>query len=362
MEKIKTIECPQCKKVFKINLQMAGKSYRCKICSGIVTIPSNIFDDQENLLDEIPSILSSNPPIDDINKPNESSNKISLRTAIGALALIVVSFLSYIALGPFITMYQIKSGIVRGDSEALNENIEFPTLRENLKSQLNVSLMKKMASDLKDNPFAALGLGLAGKLTDGMVDSFVSPAGLSALLEGNRPNVNSQRLNENKEISFTEFLRAFEYSFDSPNKFVVWMKSEDKAKFILSRQGFGWKLTNILMSFPENNLETLAVTNTKETAKSKTKKEPELANLPETEVHSLNIKQLRKRMQADENKLVEMGKFISLLNQPNGDIRCGAIGPDEKLKAIMKSEDYYLVTTIDGERGWVHSSWLQETP
>ena len=251
MEKTKTIECPQCKKIFKINPQMAGKRYRCKTCSGIVTIPSNFFDDQENLLDEIPSILPPNPPVDNFKKPNESSNKISLMTAIGALTLIIVSLLGYVAAGPFITMYQIKKGIVKADSEVLNENIDFPSLRENLKSQINAHMVKKMASDLKGNPFAALGMGLASKFTDGMVDSLVSPAGLSTLLEGEKPKTNSPHVNENKEISFTEFLKFFDYSFDSTSKFTVWPKSEEKGKFILSRQGLGWKLTNILMPLPE---------------------------------------------------------------------------------------------------------------
>lgn len=61
-------------------------------------------------------------------------------------------------------------------------------------------------------------------------------------------------------------------------------------------------------------------------------------------------------MKTDESMIIKMGKFISLLNQPNGDIRCGDIGPNEKLKAIMKSERYYLVINYNGERGWVNSS------
>jgi hypothetical protein len=183
MEEIKIIECPQCKKEFKINPQMVGKKYRCKLCSGTVIVPHNFFGDQEKLLDEITPLLPPDPPVHANSNSRKSPKKINLRTAFGALALIVVSILAYIAVGPFITMYQIKSGIDMRDSEILNENIDYSALRENLKSQLNSHLMKKMVADLKDNPFAGLALAFASKLTDGMIESFVTPAGLSALLE-----------------------------------------------------------------------------------------------------------------------------------------------------------------------------------
>lgn len=245
MDKIKTFDCPQCKKTFNISPQMAGKRYRCKLCSGVLVIPQDFFDEHEQFLNEIPFTLPPNKPVNDILKPKQSSRRISFRTAIGALALIIVSVLGYIAFGPFITMYQIKNGIVKGDSDGLNENIDFPALKENLKSQINVQMMKKMTTELKGNPFASLGMGLASKLTDGMVDSFVSPAGLSALLDGNRFNINSHRSNEKKEISFIEFLKNFDYAFESTSKFSVWLKSKERSKFVLSRQGFGWKLTNI---------------------------------------------------------------------------------------------------------------------
>lgn len=362
MEKIKNIACPKCKKIFNITPQMAGKRYRCKICSGIVAVPQDFFYDQNQVLDEIKDTSAPNPPPYNIPKANNTSRTISLRTAIGVISLIGVCILGYIALGPFITMYQIKSGIIKGDSEGLNENIDFPSLRENLKSQLNVHMMKKMTSELKDNPFAALGMGLASKFADGMVDSFVSPAGLSALLEGDRPNINTSGSNGKGEISFTEFLKFFDYSFDSIKKFSIWMKSEKRSKFVLSRQGFSWKLTNVIIPLSEIDSESYADSNKRHFQSSRTNEGPGLINIPETEVHSLTVKQISNILETDENRIIQMGKFISLLNQPHGDVKVGAVGPNEKMKAIMKSEGHYLVTNTNGERGWVKAAWLHENP
>ena len=45
----------------------------------------------------------------------------------------------------------------------MTENIDFPTLRSNLKEQFNAFVMKNAASELQDNPFAALATGLRVK-------------------------------------------------------------------------------------------------------------------------------------------------------------------------------------------------------
>jgi hypothetical protein len=157
-------------------------------------------------------------------------------------------------------------------------------------------------------------------------------------------------------------LKRIDYSLDSTSKFSIWVNSAPKFRFILSRQGVNWKLTSISIPFEDEESKTNTDLGESKIEILETKKEPVLKNIPEIEVHSLSAPQLAKKMNADESKILKMDKFISLLNQPNGDIRCGVVGPNEKLKANMKSESYYLVTTAEGERGWIHFSWLQENP
>jgi uncharacterized protein YneF (UPF0154 family) len=169
-------------------------------------------------------------------------------TSLGVLILLV-GILAYAAVGPFITMYQIKVEIDNHDGDKLNANIDFQALRANLKEQLNVMVMKKAGTDLQDNPIGGLVFGMASKASEEIVDSIVTPEGLSAAIEGRKHKKNEARdSSQVKTKSFREFLQQFDYEFESTSRFIVWLKDKKKAaKFVLERQRLSWKLNNVLI-------------------------------------------------------------------------------------------------------------------
>lgn len=165
------------------------------------------------------------------------------------VAIIGGLFAIYVAAAPYITVHQMKSAAESNDGEALSEYIEFPSVRQSLKDQMNAMFMKEMAKDeMKDNPFAALGAALGGVMVDKMVEAYVTPAGIQQLMAGERPKpeqggdvgVNSGR----KPLSDTSM------SYESLNKFVVKVKggTGEEGEFVLRRRGIGWKLTDV--TFP----------------------------------------------------------------------------------------------------------------
>ena len=169
---------------------------------------------------------------------------------IGMLMALVVG---YVAAGPYLTVSAIKSGIVEQDSEKLAEYIEFPSLRQNLKEQLNAAMMKNAATELKDNPYAALATVLASKMADGLVDSFVTPSGLAILMEGQNPSKNGDS-GDTAPPKKDELFKNARYSYDSMSKFSIWVP-DDKGKesrFVLQRDGLYWKLVNIVIPIEEN--------------------------------------------------------------------------------------------------------------
>ena len=100
-----------------------------------------------------------------------------------------LTLVGYAAAGPFMTMREIRTGLQSQDQEKLSENIDFPTLRQNLKDQLNAAMVKHVTSapELKGNPFAGLAVALVPMFVDRMVDTIITPAGLANLMSGNAP-------------------------------------------------------------------------------------------------------------------------------------------------------------------------------
>ena len=100
---------------------------------------------------------------------------------IGALILF------YIFASPYLTVYQMKNAAENQDGEALSEYIDFLTLRRSLKDQINVMIGKEMAKEaMNDNLFAYLGAAFGTILVEKIVDTYVTPAALMELMEGEK--------------------------------------------------------------------------------------------------------------------------------------------------------------------------------
>jgi hypothetical protein len=162
--------------------------------------------------------------------------------------LFVIALVGYIAAGPFITIHQIKAGVNNQDSELLSEYIDFPLLRSNLKEQVSAYFAKKSSSKSKHKPFESLVLGLTSKFADAAVDAVVTPGGIANLMEGKQPK-QKQSGDEKSTGTKRQLFRNARHSLDSANIFSIWVKDgkDDEIRFILTRDGLSWKLTNIII-------------------------------------------------------------------------------------------------------------------
>ncbi|ADC64067.1 DUF2939 domain-containing protein [Allochromatium vinosum] len=179
---------------------------------------------------------------------------------IGLLALLPAL---WIGAGPYLAVADIERGINDKDSERLAERMDFPTLRQNLKDQLKVTLLKSAAKELEDNPFGALATGLATTLVDGLVDAFITPAGLASLMDGERPSVGSlpssstpsspTRKPDQEQTQDRDLFKNARHSYDSLSRFSVWVPGQDgrETRFVLQRDGLSWKLVNVILPLDE---------------------------------------------------------------------------------------------------------------
>ena len=178
-----------------------------------------------------------------------------MRKLATVFALLVAAAGAYDYFSPHIALGGVKTAIQEGDAAALEERVDFPHLRENLKSQFNAVMLKETSSKLEDNPFGALALGLVSKLVDGMVDAFVTPEGLARLSRGDRPQPGSSRPDRASHTSSSseELFAEARLTRDSLNRFSVWVPNEEvtETQFVFRRYGLRWKLTGIFLPLPE---------------------------------------------------------------------------------------------------------------
>lgn len=149
---------------------------------------------------------------------------------------------------PYVVSTQMKSAAEARDGEALSEHIEFPTLRQNVKDQLNAGMAKEMVNEVESNPFAAMGAAFGAMMVEGMVDAFVTPASITEMMKGEAPNeARKQSSSEGAEPG--DSFKDAKLSYKSWDKFTIAVPAEDGkiTSFVLQRRGLGWKLTNIVI-------------------------------------------------------------------------------------------------------------------
>lgn len=197
------------------------------------------------------------------------------------LLLGIVVALGLFAAMPLIALNNIKTGIETNDARLLSEHVDFPHVREGLKAQVKAYIKAKLEKERASNPFAAFGMSLANNLADGIVDTYVTPAGLADLMRG-RAEANEIR-NQVSEDDFGEGVagegvagegsvvqaetkspaktgkvvneipaETFEnasFSYTSFNDFKVDITNDDGriTTLLLSRDGLMWRLSSIVL-------------------------------------------------------------------------------------------------------------------
>lgn len=173
---------------------------------------------------------------------------------ISALALLGVAYYSYIS--PILTLERIKNAAKASDKDRLRDLVDFESVRAGLKEDIKAQLVVSAGETLKDNPFAAFGMALAGMVVDPLVDFIVSPAGITRLMENGRldpVDKGSERAPAGKSPgeSSPEGSVILEQGYDEFSRYRVRIgrAGEEPDRLLtltLKREGlFGWRLTRV---------------------------------------------------------------------------------------------------------------------
>jgi len=159
---------------------------------------------------------------------------------------------------PYWTIHQIRNAAEAGQGDRLADYVDFPAVRESVKTQLAASMQKDLnGPKMKNNPFAALGQSLAVGLVNTMVDAMITPDGIANMIRSGHvartaapsaaatsaapaPTAPAEPDNRPKLRQGYEGMNIFKAALLDPKT------GEDLMEAVLSRQGmFAWRLTAI---------------------------------------------------------------------------------------------------------------------
>lgn len=170
---------------------------------------------------------------------------------IGVAGAVVVLFLIAYFASPLLTVRGIIGAAKAGDAAALERQVDFSAFRESVRNELSDRLVQEMRADdrVDDSALAGLGLMLAPTLVSGVVDVFVTPDAIVAMVQSAESPSPTDRTAPEPEATSNPDLRQ-SYGYRGLNTFVVTLTDPDNVDeplhLLLERRGvFTWKLAGL---------------------------------------------------------------------------------------------------------------------
>lgn len=106
---------------------------------------------------------------------------------IALVVIVVIALIGYGYASPYVALDRLKRAADARDAATVNQYVDFPALRESLKQQVTALLARRLDVKNSGNLLAALGAMIGVALIGPLVDSYATPDGVAALLNGIPP-------------------------------------------------------------------------------------------------------------------------------------------------------------------------------
>lgn len=181
--------------------------------------------------------LSSPPPIP-TKKETPRRRFGSWKLGIGAAIVMAAIAALYVA-SPYYALWRLKNAVVNKDSLVLERIVDWPGIREQIRSQIVATSMANTSTD--KSAFGTLGTALGAAMVGPMIESMVHPATIIRATENN-PNFAEKMKELDLRSGYFIGATAFRLDVEGPRKF-----GDDPTKLglILEFQGTGWRVTHI---------------------------------------------------------------------------------------------------------------------
>jgi hypothetical protein len=171
---------------------------------------------------------------------------------IGVVLAAVVALVAAWAVAPVLAAQGLIRAAKAGDARKLEALVDFPSLRQSLKEELNAELVARLRRDpdMADSGLGGLGLMLAPMLLSGAVDTLVTPEMVAEMVvTAEAPDPTRPPEREPGDARDADDIHQ-SWGYRDLNHFAVTLTDRDRPDqqlaLILERRGlFAWKLAAV---------------------------------------------------------------------------------------------------------------------
>lgn len=163
------------------------------------------------------------------------------------LALSLCAALVWAYFTPYLALGKLQAAAESGDQKVLAEMVDFDALRASLRDEVRTGAARSVTGERRGTAAAIGGLvagALVGAVADPLVNTVVTPSGVSLLVKGRRPG--EKKHEEGR--SWRDDVRIGR-GYEGANQFLVRYHDRDsgdqRLALVLRREGLDWRLSGV---------------------------------------------------------------------------------------------------------------------
>jgi hypothetical protein len=160
--------------------------------------------------------------------------------ALGAVLLVAAGGWYWVS--PTIALHALAVSAQAGDRDALTQEVDFPAVRDSLKSQVSAGVLGGHAQD-RPTGLAALGALFVGALANTAIDAVVTPDGIRELVAAGKVRRPGEAADDDPDAR-TQWVIARD-GFDRFTARPVRSGDDRPPVLVFGRSGLSWRLTAI---------------------------------------------------------------------------------------------------------------------
>ncbi len=170
------------------------------------------------------------------------------------IAILALIFGVWYAASPYIALSGLHDAAAAGDAKGIEEHVDFASLRASVKSEFKARLSAEAAKEDANPLLATVGLALADRMVDGMLDNMMTPSGIAKMIkisQDKAEDVSAVVAQDEQKPAVDKFdeweverIGLSEFRLSNPN-------DRQNPELIFQRDGLGWKLSNVDMTHME---------------------------------------------------------------------------------------------------------------
>lgn len=171
-------------------------------------------------------------------------NKKMTWSIVGLLLIIFAYFYAT----PYLVLNKMKNAAQAGDSAKVSEYIDYPSVRQSLKDQINSHMLQELGIN-EQSRLANFGQKLASTLLDNMIDHVVTPEGMTMVLQGQglKEIYQAKVTQETTEVK-QQHKPQYQAGYTSWQNFEVQIQAPEYSRVVkinMVRDGLSWKVNQV---------------------------------------------------------------------------------------------------------------------